>query len=125
MAFKKVSPRKYFKYSECSVGQVLVAAGTFVGCEEGKFGIQHIFKLQDGSTVCLNSAAHLNYLVEENLVPGSIANVIYDGTDTQTKGAFKGKMYHKFDMEVDDAPITPEASKAAKEVEKDTADVTL
>lgn len=100
--FRKVAgARKYYKYSECDKGQKLVSAGLYVGPEEGKFGINHVFKQEDGQTISLNSAGHLNWLLEDNTTAGkTVCNVYYDGKEMLTKGAMKGKEAHRFELEV-------------------------
>jgi len=105
MAFVKVSgARKYFKYSECEKGQKLVDQGTFIGSEEGKFGVQHLFKGKDGSTTVLNSAGHLNWLLDEHVNTNDLVNVYYEGKEMLLKGPMKGKEAHRFELEVDDGP---------------------
>ena len=102
MAFKKVGgPRVFFKYSECSPGDILVPDGVYKGAEEGKYGIVHIFDC-DGTTHCLNSAGKLNYDLEKNAVPGSRCRITYEGKITLTKGAMAGKESHQFLTEIDD-----------------------
>lgn len=111
MAFKQVAgARTYYKYAECTDGQKLVDDGEFVGTEEGKFGVQHIFRQRDSKVVCLNSAGHLNWLVDNHVKPGSRCNVYYAGKTTLTKGAMAGKEAHNFSLEIDDeAAVTAPA----------------
>lgn len=105
MGFQKVAgARKYFKYRECEKGQKLIHEGLYVGPEEGKFGIQHVFRLRGGSkdTVVLNSAGHLNWLLENYATPGkTFCNVFYDGKNLLERGAMKGKEAHRFELEVE------------------------
>jgi len=102
MAFVKVSgSKKFFKYGECKKGDVLIAGGTYLGQEEGKFGIEHNFKLPSGELAVLNSAGHLNWLVQNFLPVGTVCNIVYGGKDVIAKGTFKGKESHRFDLEVD------------------------
>lgn len=102
MAFVKVSgSKKYFKYSECKKGDVLVSSGTYLGIEEGKFGIEHNYKLPSGEIVVLNSAGKLNYLMSKFASAGTVCNVIYGGKIVLQKGDFKGKESHDFDLEVE------------------------
>lgn len=105
MAFQKVGGQsKYYKYAECEEGQKLVDAGTYLGAKEGKFGIQHVFKQKDGEMVTLNSSGHLNYLLENHVSTGTVCNVYYKEKILLTKGTFKGKEAHNFEIEVDDGP---------------------
>lgn len=115
MAYQKVATqRKYFKYAECQKGQKLVDEGVYLGTEEGKFGIQHIFRQKDGETVVLNKSGHLDYLLAENATKGTKCNVIYDGKIVLTKGPFKGKEANNFELEVDDAgPVAADKIPAA------------
>lgn len=106
MAFRKVAgSRKYFKYNECTVGQKLVDNGEFLGSEDGKYGIQHLFD-EDGTTVVLNSSGHLNWLLKNHVKTGQRVNVEYSGKVRLTKGAMVGKDAHTFDLEVDDTKVT-------------------
>jgi acetyltransferase-like isoleucine patch superfamily enzyme len=117
MGFKKVSgTRKYFKYKDCAPGQVLVENGEYLGSEEGKFGIQHLFRQEDGETVCLNSAGHLNYLIEKNVKPGMHCNVIYAEKVALTSGTFAGKEAHNFELEIDEGDLKRPPVKASVEV---------
>lgn len=79
-------------------------AGLYVGEEQGKFGIQHVFK-EKKETVVLNSAGHLNWLLSNHVQPGQLCNVIYAGKVVIPKGTFAGKDAHNFELEVDDAPV--------------------
>lgn len=111
MAFVKVSgSKKYFKYSECKKGDVLVSGGTYLGVEEGKFGIEHNYKLPSGEIVVLNSAGKLNYLMSRFAAAGTICNVIYGGKIVLQKGDFKGKESHDFDLEVENGLMAGSAS---------------
>ena len=125
--FRKVAgSRKYFKYAECEDGQLLVKAGVYAGPEEGKFGVQHVFKQQDGEIVVLNSSGHLNWLLDSHAAPGTLCNVFYKGRHMLTKGAFKGKEAHNFELEVDDAYSTPKRhAEAAPEAALSVDDITL
>jgi len=130
MAFQKVGgSRKYFKYSECTPGQKLIENGLYVGAEEGKYGVQHIFNLPSKETAVLNSAGKLNYQLENFATPGKTrCNVTYAGKSKITKGAMAGKDFHDFDTEVDDgdgvlAAGTPPAEPSA--VRADSDDISL
>jgi len=110
MAFKKVeTQRTYFKYNECKKGQALVSEGVYTGPEEGRFGIQHIFKQKDGKIVCLNSSGHLNWLIDNHGYQGMMCNIHYDGKVLLENGAFKGKEAHNFELEIDEEYIDPRA----------------
>jgi hypothetical protein len=103
MAFKKVATsRKYFKYADCNPGDVLVNEGTYVGPEEGRYGVQHIFKQRNGEIVCLNSSGHLNWLIENHVSPGVVVNILYKERVTLTKGPMAGKDAHNFELEVEE-----------------------
>lgn len=102
MAFKTVGgARQYYKYSECNEGDMLINNGKYLGSEQGKFGVQHLFEVE-GVTHVLNSAGQLNYLVEKHLSPNQRCNVTYKGTITLEKGPMAGKDSHQFEMQVDD-----------------------
>jgi hypothetical protein len=104
MAYQKVSgQRKYFKYAECTAGQKLVEDGTYKGIEEGTYGPQYIFNQKNGDIVVLNKAGHLSWLIDKYLKTGQLCNVYYKGMgEPLSKGPFKGKEPHTFDLEVDD-----------------------
>ena len=128
MAFVRVGgPRKFIKYAQCTKGQVLIDGGTFVGTEEGKFGIEFIFENPDGTATVLNKAQHLIYLVDKHLTPGTVCNVIYDGMKTMPETSkMAGKDAHTFIIEVD--PTTrnkPVAAVKAKPATADVSDITL
>jgi len=114
--FKTVGgPKKYYKYKECEKGQVLVE-GRYVGTSPNKFGKEnHDFKPEEGPTVSLNHAGQLAYLIENFVRVGDLCQVIYDGTSTLEKGAFKGKEVHNFIVNVADSgeqlnsPVAEEA----------------
>ena len=106
MAYEVISgAKKYFKYSECKKGDVLVDGGSYIGSEQGKFGIQHLFDVA-GTTTVLNSAGQLNKFIDEKLVSGDKVRVTYDGTFTLTKGQMAGKDCHQFIVERDRAGAT-------------------
>lgn len=105
MKFTKVGgSKKYFKYSECEAGQVLVESGKFLGRSPNKFGKENFdFKPTDGGPIiCLNNAGQLNYLIDTHVRVGDTVQVIYEGSDILDKGAFKGKTVHKFEILVAD-----------------------
>ena len=121
MVFRSVTGHKnYFKYSECYPGQILVEAGTFIGSEDGRYGIQHEYRLASGEIVVLNSAGHLNWQLEHYGKTGGVYNVVYLGTDVLESGAFKGKTAHKFDLQFDDGveASEPEAERQLTESPK-------
>jgi hypothetical protein len=102
MAFKKVGgSRVYYKYSELSDGDTLIEGGTYLGSEEGKYGVVHLFQV-DSETHCLNSAGQLNYLIDKYVAPGTRCRIVYCGKEVLTKGPMTGKESHKFGLEVDD-----------------------
>lgn len=95
-------PEKYYKYNECEQGQVLVDGATYRGEREGMYGIQHIFKQEDGQFVILNSSGHLNWLLENRAAVGDYVRVTYDGLKKLDKGKFAGKDSHQFVLEIDE-----------------------
>lgn len=117
MAFKTVGgARQYYKYSEMNAGDVIIDNGKYLGSEQGKYGVQHLFEV-DSMTHVLNSSGQLNYLVEKYLSPGQRCNVTYQGKIVLEKGPMAGKDSHQFEMQVDDmseaapAPIQAAAAK--------------
>lgn len=108
--WKKMGSRKYFRYSECTAGDVLVEDGVFVGTEQGKYGVIHVFMLNDQSEVVLNSSGQLNYLVDKYLSEGTRCRVVYGGKNKLTKGAMAGKEAHNFDVFVSTDGSEPKTS---------------
>ena len=120
MAFEKRNlPKEYFKYKECSKGQIL-CEGHWIKCGEDNYGNPtYEFKnKEDGTIYVLNSSGHLNYLMNEYAVIGDYCRVTYAGTEVAEKGKFKGKDYHTFDLEVD--PDQSENPKPVKEKAPET-----
>lgn len=116
MAFKKVGgPRKFFKYNDCTEGDLLVDNGEFLGTEQGKYGVQHVFRELSGDEIVLNSAGHLNYQVEKYLDIGTRCNITYAGKITLQNGPMAGKESHQFSMEVDDGDRPSVAATPAAE----------
>lgn len=104
MAFKEVAgTKKYFKYSECEKGDVLVE-GKFIRDFEGKFGIQYEFEHKTGDIHVLNSSGQLNYKMDF-VNPGERVMIIYDGSIILEKGAMKGKMAHQFKLLRDEEDV--------------------
>lgn len=97
--FQMIKPPKYFKYTECNEGDVLIEDGTYEGQQEGKYGIQHKF-MQDGEPIILNSAGHLNRLLEDNVVEGDRCHIVFGGKRKLEKGDFAGKEYNHFELGV-------------------------
>lgn len=103
MAFKKVETNyRYLKYADCEEGDI-VAEGIYTGSREGQYGIQHYVREQDGVSVVLNSAGHLNYLLKEaGVKKGNLIQVTYAGTEKLEKGKYKNKDVHKFELAIDE-----------------------
>jgi len=128
MEFRSVGgQKKYLKYSECEAEDILVQ-GKYLGTSPNKFGNDnHDFKPAEGPIVCLNSAGHLNYLMENNVQVGDMVQVTYKGKEMLEQGAFKGKESHQFDVAIAedgsqlDAPIEAESIKAVETAVKKKA----
>jgi hypothetical protein len=128
MAFQTVSTQvKYFKYSDCKKGDILVASGTYKGSREGKFGVVHDFMEDTGIQVTLNKAGQLDYLVEHHLTPGKKCRITFEGKEKLTRGDFKGKDANKFSLALDnethEAPA--ECAPVMKAAPADTNEITL
>jgi hypothetical protein len=125
MAFKKVTgSKRYVKYNECTPGQKLVSEGSYLGPYQGKYGVLHDFKEKGGEIACLNSSGQLNYLLETHVATGDVCNVYYKGKVLLSKGTFKGKEAHNFEIEVDDAKHSDDEPDAVAAV-KDDNDIAL
>lgn len=127
MAFQKVSAKVvYHKYAECKPGQKLVDEGVYKGPIEGKFGIEHKFIQTNGETVILNSSGHLNWLMENKAMVGSMCNVYYKEKTKLTKGKFAGKDSHNFELEIDNERFNSQAPEAAApEMPAGTSDISM
>jgi len=109
MAFKEVAGnKKYFKYAECTVDQILVE-GKFIRDFQGRYGIQFEFEHKDGEIHVLNSAGQLNYKMEF-IKPGQMVRVTYKGMITLDKGPMKGKDSHQFTVDRDDEEALEDAT---------------
>ena len=123
MAFQKSvsseSNFQYFKYKECSKGQVLVT-GHYVKTKEDNYGnTSYVVRKEDGGLAVLNSSGHLDYLMATDAKFGDFIRVTYDGSVKLEKGRFKGKDSHRFILEID-----PDKKETVKEqVNQVTLDV--
>jgi len=88
---------KYFKYSECTEGQLLVNKGEFRCIFEGKFGDQYRFQEIGGQEVVLNKAGQLAWRIEQEQVKeGGYYDIYYIGSEVLEGGKFAGKPAHHF-----------------------------
>lgn len=125
MGYKKVSGRiKFWKLNETSPGEVLVNDGIYIGEEAGKFGPQYRFREPDQFVVL--SGRQLGWLLDNYASPGDKCRVIYAGQEILTKGTFKGKPVHQFELELaDDEAASPvETIEQPVEVAEVAAEVT-
>jgi hypothetical protein len=63
-----------------------------------KDGDRYEKELATGDTVVVNGAGNLNYLMKE-VSPGSLCQIAYNGKIEITKGNFKGKEAHNFNVQ--------------------------
>lgn len=119
MAFQKVGNGKlsFVKYKDCEEGQVL-AEGTYLGTKDGTYGIQHQIKDENGDVTVLNSSGHLNFLLENHVTKGDYIRVIYSGKEVLSKGKFKGKESHQFEVLVDSERSTDGANVSTVDIPK-------
>jgi hypothetical protein len=113
--------KKYFRYADCEDGEMLIENGVYLGETEGRYGIQHEFRLQDGTVVVLNSAGHLNFQLQHYVKPGQACWVVYSGKGEVPSGPLKGKMFHRFDVQIDDG--LPEVEESATVVAEEIKSV--
>ena len=114
MALREVSGAiKYYKFSECKVGQVLVS-GVYLKTEIGeRFGKpEHLFQEKTGQ-VKLNSAGQLDYCLKAYVKEGDTVVITYLGKDESKAKDFNGKAPHQFKVEVDDEAINAVAAHIA------------
>ncbi len=110
MAFQKVSLSKTFhKYTQTEPGTVLVNEGVYLGTEEGKYGIEHLFKSPNGGIIVLNKAGGLCKKLEKFASIGQKVSVTFQGKKLIPSGRFAGKECYDFDVSVDDS-FTPTAT---------------
>lgn len=94
-------PKKFYKYTECSKGDIL-AEGHFRRTGEDTFGNITYHIKEDDRMVVLNSSGHLNHqMMNEGIKPGDYIQVVYNGTMKLEKGKFKGKDCHQFILSQD------------------------
>lgn len=96
--YKEVAAtKKYFKYAECDVGDVLVE-GTFLREFMGKYGVQYEFEdTETGNIHVLNGSGGLKYKMEF-VREGDDVRIVYDGMVTLEKGPMAGKSCHNFKL---------------------------
>lgn len=88
--------KKYFKYRECEVGDVLVE-GVFLHELQGRYGVQYEFEDKSGDIHVLNGSGQLQYKMDF-VKEGDKIKVIYDGEIDLTKGPMAGKTAHQFKL---------------------------
>lgn len=110
---KKTSNKKYFKYSECKEGQVLVEKGTLVAIVENKYGGNNYeFREESGEVVSLNPCKALEKaMVGETLGSDNKFKIVYNRKDVVKTGARKGKDFHNIDIYEYAKPTSGENSK--------------
>ncbi len=99
-----ITQRKFISYKDAKEGDVLVE-GTLVKTVPNKFGkgVDWLFET-DGSDVhtVLNHAGSLAKIFEDNSVDlGDKVKVVYGGSFTLDRGAYKGRPCHDFKVWVD------------------------
>ena len=101
MSFSSVFKKEvYYKYAECAEGTIL-AEGYYKGTREGTFGTQFLFDCGE-TVVVLNKAGQLSWLLGQiNQNSGRKVRVVYKGQQVLTKGRFKNKPVHQFEVLVD------------------------
>lgn len=113
MAFKKIGgQKKYFKYAECEIDEVLVE-GEYHREVEGKFGVQYEFLNKDGEVHVLNGSGQLKYLMDF-VKEGDIVRISYKGMELLTKGAMAGKEAHQFELERD-SDASPDSDESSED----------
>ena len=95
-----VGDTTYPKYASTAAGTVLVNDGVYLGAVESRFGgYGYPFRMTDGTRVHLNGAGQLAMRME-GIEAGTHCHIVYCGTETLKKGAFKGKDCHQFQVSV-------------------------
>ena len=95
-----VGDTTYPKYASTPVGTVLINDGVYLGAVESRFGgYGYPFRMNDGTRIHLNSAGQLAMRMAE-IEAGTHCHIVYQGTETLKKGAFKGKDCHQFQVSV-------------------------
>lgn len=110
VTFRKVTQPKYISYKDAKPGDLLVE-GTYAKKEmvpgfEGKGTVpQFTFITLTGEKVILNSAGHLNYLLDKEAKEGDYVRLTYLGKETlrdKKTGKLSTKASHQFELEVAD-----------------------
>jgi hypothetical protein len=124
--FRKVEVvKKYFRYKECSPGDVLVKDGVYIGDTPNQFGRDnHDFRESDGQVVSLNAAGQLDYILQNNVKQGDSVKIVYAGTNKLTSGAYKNKDAHSFEVFVKGAEVEEAATDELEEETTETDEET-
>lgn len=107
----KMGLPKYFKYSDCKPGDVLVEKAEFTGTTEGTYGAQFNFiEVDTGQHIVLNKAGQFEWRLDQgHMVPGEVFRITYLGKEKIERGTFAGKDANKFEIEKYEDHELPEA----------------
>ena len=109
--------KKYHRYSEKKVGDVLVEKAEFIGSVMGTYGVQWEFRNDDGTVTVLNSAGQLDRTMETHAREGDVMTITYEGKKEIEKGPLKGKSAHQFKVLRASTPAAPKPE--SKEISLD------
>ncbi len=97
MAFERLGgPKTFINLKEHSAGDVLLE-GIFTHTYQGMYGDNYQFRCEPQGDVVIGSVGHLKYCMKE-VNQGDYIRLIYNGREILTKGAFKGKSAHTFEL---------------------------
>lgn len=97
----KMGLPKYFKYTDCKAGDVLIEKAEFTGTTEGKYGAQFNFiEVDTGQHVVLNKSGQFEWRLEQgHMNVGEVFRITFQGKEKIEKGTYAGKEANKFDIE--------------------------
>jgi len=97
MAFEEISgARRYVRHSgEPKEPGTVLAEGWYMGIGKGPFGIFYLIREDSGGEVAVNSAGHLDHLMDR-VSQGDFVQIVYKGKEILKKGPFAGRPSHTF-----------------------------
>lgn len=95
--FKSVNDKSNLKYVKPAELADIRVQGTYEGSEEGKFGLNHKFKSNDGTLYVVNGFGSLNSQVQK-ITEGDECILVYQGKKRIAEGPMKGKEAHSVDL---------------------------
>jgi hypothetical protein len=95
--FVSVNEKSNVRYVKAAELADIDVTGTYEGAEEGKFGLNHKIKTQDGQLLVVNGFGALNSQLSK-VSEGDLIKIVYQGKTTIKDGPMKGKQAHSVDV---------------------------